>query len=222
MAARPYRTLVPHNPPVHGADVKEFQRALNRHATKGHPPVKADGYYGHESHRLFLYTAWERGYPTTTLRRGATPWAQRRLESRWPRPRAMVKTARSRRGKKNPYLQPPPRGPFTNVDGKVLATWIANIVIKVRAGGRWKGHVISGYRTPAYSESLCYAMCGAPSCPGRCAGRATNHSRFVYPGGAVDVDAASTWVFRAELKRLGLDLQNNLPNDINHYSQAGN
>lgn len=41
----------------------------------------------------------------------------------------------------------------------------------------WKGVVTSGYRSPTYSRSLCYAMCGAPSCPGRCAGIASNHVR---------------------------------------------
>lgn len=44
-----------------------------------------------------------------------------------------------------------------------------------RAHG-WTGRVNSGYRTPEYSEHLCYNMCGAPSCPGRCAGKSTNHA----------------------------------------------
>lgn len=45
-----------------------------------------------------------------------------------------------------------------------------------RAHG-WRGYVTSGYRSPAYSEQLCRSMCGAPRCPGRCAGTSSNHVR---------------------------------------------
>jgi hypothetical protein len=51
----------------------------------------------------------------------------------------------------------------------------------------WKGYLVSGWRDPAYSESLCYSMCGAPSCPGRCAGRSSRHSQITIEGGAIDV-----------------------------------
>ena len=51
----------------------------------------------------------------------------------------------------------------------------------------WKGTLNSGFRDPAYSEKLCISMCGAPSCPGRCAGRASNHAGSSNPAGAVDV-----------------------------------
>jgi hypothetical protein len=52
----------------------------------------------------------------------------------------------------------------------------------------WRGVVTSGYRTPAYSQSLCYAMCGRPSCPGRCAGTSSNHVRT-----AIDVSDYGTF-----------------------------
>jgi hypothetical protein len=40
---------------------------------------------------------------------------------------------------------------------------------------------------PERSEQLCFEICGRPICPGRCAGRASNHSKTQKPGGAVDV-----------------------------------
>ena len=60
-------------------------------------------------------------------------------------------------------------------DGVPVAAVAVKYLLYARKKG-WKGRLNSGYRTPAYSESLCFRMCGAPSCPGRCAGRATNHA----------------------------------------------
>lgn len=83
--------------------------------------------------------------------------------------------------------------------------------------------VISGVRTPEYSEELCYNMCGAPSCPGRCAGRASNHNmepHEEYPEGALDV--SNHYNFGAAAKRVGAPLINALgAADPNHFSVSG-
>jgi hypothetical protein len=74
----------------------------------------------------------------------------------------------------------------TNFDGRPVAKWLVKYLEFARARG-WKGTLNSGYRDPAFSESLCIRMCGQPSCPGRCAGRNSNHSGNKSPNGAVDV-----------------------------------
>jgi hypothetical protein len=104
-------------------------------------------------------------------------------------------------------------------DGKQVAAWIADDLDKARAAG-WRGYVVSGYRTPAYSETLCYRMCGRPSCPGRCAGRSSNHSQgYIYPRGAVDVTDFLNLAWIAGRK--GLRIQNRLPRDRVHFSSTG-
>lgn len=105
------------------------------------------------------------------------------------------------------------------LDGHYVAEWIAKEVLRIREAGRWKGVIASGWRDPVYSEGLCYNMCGAPSCSGRCAGRSSNHSGIYKPAGAVDVTQYD--VFRAECKRLNSPLHNALPNDLVHFSMSG-
>lgn len=93
----------------------------------------------------------------------------------------------------------------------------------------WDGNLSSGYRTPGYSESLCLNMCNAPSCPGRCAGRSSNHSGADGPGkkgndswGAIDV-APEYVKFEAIGVRINSPLINRLDyRDPVHFSVTGN
>lgn len=71
-------------------------------------------------------------------------------------------------------------------DGKPVANWLIPYLEWARAHG-WTGQLNSGWRDPNYSEHLCFQMCGAPSCPGRCAGKSSNHVGSTKPNGAVDV-----------------------------------
>jgi hypothetical protein len=109
-------------------------------------------------------------------------------------------------------------------DGVTVAAYFVPILEWCRKHG-WTGHVVSGYRSPAYSEHLCMVMCGRPSCPGRCAGRSTNHAGLdpsKVPCGAVDV---SSYVEFAQIvARCPLEpkLYNNLPIDPVHFSPRGN
>lgn len=89
-------------------------------------------------------------------------------------------------------------------------------------GRAWQGRLVSGWRAPWYSEGLCRQMCGAPSCPGKCAGRASRHSQVTIQGGAVDV---SDYVhFAAAMRACPLRprIHNALPRDLVHFSVAGN
>lgn len=95
-----------------------------------------------------------------------------------------------------------------------------NWLLRSRNKG-WDGELSSGWRSPEYSESLCRAMCGAPSCPGRCAGRSSNHSQTGPPNwGAIDVKSYST--FGRIQREIGSPLKNELDyRDPVHFSYTG-
>ena len=63
------------------------------------------------------------------------------------------------------------RRPF---DGEPVAAWMKPYLVWARENG-WKGTLNSGWRDPVHSERLCFDICGAARCPGRCAGRTSNH-----------------------------------------------
>jgi hypothetical protein len=134
--------------------------------------------------------------------------------------RAERKLKRLKKFEKNhpPKLDPDGDGLIT-IDGKQAAKEVGKEVLRIRKAGRWKGYIVSGYRTPAYSESLCYNMCGRPFCSGMCAGRSTNHARKGGRSGAVDLTDYIT--FRYECQRLGSFLENHLPRDLVHFSDSG-
>jgi hypothetical protein len=126
------------------------------------------------------------------------------------------------------HKHPPIVEGLVEFDGHQVPAWIAAILQAARTSGMWTGYVISGYRSPEYSEHLCIVMCGAPSCPGRCAGRSTNHScppsgRGVKYEGAVDVSNPEG--LRAYCRAHDEPLRGDgevLPADLNHFSYVGN
>lgn len=84
----------------------------------------------------------------------------------------------------------------------------------------WSGELYSAFRSPAYSRSVCEAKCGAPSCPGTCAGESSNHSQTGPPNwGAIDVQGYEQ--FGIIQREIGSPLKNNLPSDRPHYSYTG-
>lgn len=118
-------------------------------------------------------------------------------------------------------------GNVVTFDGKPCARWIAEILADARNAGSWKGQVVSGFRTPEYSTSLCMSMCGQPTCPGRCGGAASNHScppsHACSPHeGAVDVSDPAG--LQAYCRAHNLPLHGNgemLPSDTPHFSNSG-
>lgn len=127
----------------------------------------------------------------------------------------------------------PPDDPdhISTFEGVAVAAWMVgkdagpngshvNWLQKIRDAG-WHGVVVSGARTAAHSEELCWQMCGAPSCSGTCAGRSSNHVVDAgYPDGAVDV---SEYTRFGELARqVGAPLINALgAADPVHFSPSG-
>ncbi len=122
---------------------------------------------------------------------------------------------------------PPQTALLLNFDGKVAPAWIVKAMQGARASGYWHGTCISGYRSPAYSISICEGICGAPSCPGTCAGAASNHAcppsgtGKPYEGAVDCTDAARLCAWA---RAHGIPLHGGgefLPNDVNHCSASG-
>lgn len=87
----------------------------------------------------------------------------------------------------------------------------------------WRGKLVSGWRSPAYSESLCYRICGRPSCSGTCAGRSSRHSQdSVIDGAAVDVSDYINFGHVIARYPHAPRLFNALPRDRVHFSRYGN
>jgi hypothetical protein len=87
----------------------------------------------------------------------------------------------------------------------------------------WHGGINSGARTEAHSIELCFQICGAPSCPGLCAGATSNHviKGKNGPGNWGALDVSEYEVFGRVCHEVGCPLQNDLPADPVHYSPDG-
>jgi hypothetical protein len=87
-------------------------------------------------------------------------------------------------------IPPHGSGGVSSYDGHSVANWIIPILQWAKAHG-WTGYVVSGYRTPAqqWAAATNYArQLGKPLYSVYPAGPlASNHCRYIYPGGAVDV-----------------------------------
>ncbi len=108
-------------------------------------------------------------------------------------------------------------------EGTVVAAWIVPWLEKAREHG-WKGWLTSGWRDPLYSQQLCYNMCGAPSCPGKCAGLKSNHvGKGNKNGDPGAVDLTDYYTFGRIMAELNSPLHNSIgPSDPVHFSASGN
>ena len=138
---------------------------------------------------------------------------RKRLEERKKRLRAAIRKHR------RAQQQAADQDGISIYDGKPVASHFVPWLNKIRAAG-WNGVLVSGYRTPEYSESLCYAMCGQPTCPGRCAGRYSKHSQKVPIDGAVDL--SDYYTAGAKFRQVGAPYFNALgAADPVHFSNTG-
>lgn len=117
---------------------------------------------------------------------------------------------------------------WKNPDGSsvTIAKWMNAYLLAIGAKG--KIALNNSFRTPQESHDICMGMCGAPSCPGVCAGRSSNHSGTVWPAGAIDLindttEPAKLEALMKKAKRKGIPklLKNDLPADRLHYSSDG-
>lgn len=109
----------------------------------------------------------------------------------------------------------------TTFDGIPVAKAAVPFLLYARAHG-WNGRLVSGWRDPIHSRNLCIAMCGAPSCPGKCAGLSSNHVGSTRERFAIDVSDFTT--FRRIITGHvidGVSIFNDLPIDPVHFSPNG-
>jgi hypothetical protein len=192
---RPPRRPRPQPTTLSAGEVRRLQKGLNRFTERfmeGVGPIVVDGIKGHATARRIATVKYHLGY-TGKAQRSATVKPEFVRRMRHPRsPRhstpAMLTRAVARRAKqrKAAKASAAPRNGVAMFDGRPVAAWLKPYLDWARQNG-WKGTLNSGFRDPAYSEKLCISMCGAPSCPGKCAGRASNHAGSSNPSGAVDV-----------------------------------
>jgi len=192
---RPPRRPRPKPTTLTAGEVRRLQKGLNRFTERymeGVGPIVVDGIKGHATARRIATVKYHLGY-TGKAQRSATVKPEFVRRMRHPRsPRrstpAMLTRAVARRAKqrKAAKASAAPRNGVAMFDGRPVAAWLKPYLDWARQNG-WKGTLNSGFRDPAYSEKLCMSMCGAPSCPGKCAGRASNHAGNTNPTGAIDV-----------------------------------
>jgi hypothetical protein len=220
------------------ATTRQIQRAMNRF-TKAHlydvGVLRVDGDKGPATRKRIRLCKFHLGY--TEKRQTATTGLEFRNRLRDPRdPRAVrfgnakqrrravargIKRRTEQRARARLSRQRAKRTTGTaNWNGKIVAAWFVPYLDYAKQHG-WQGWVTSGYRSPAYSEYLCKVMCGRPSCPGRCAGRATNHAHSTKPGGAIDVASYAEFGRIMRSCPYSPRLVNHLPIDPVHYSASG-
>jgi peptidoglycan hydrolase-like protein with peptidoglycan-binding domain len=175
--------------------IRNLQIALNEFSEKhlvGMGRLLVDGVIGPATRKRIRLAKHYLGY--TGKARKTTAVDDELLERlRHPRsarhsnPRMLARAAqRRRKQRKAAKLSRAPRAGVDSFDGEPVAAWMKPYLVWARENG-WSGTLTSGWRDPAHSERLCYDICGAPRCPGRCAGRSSNHSGSVKPAGSIDV-----------------------------------
>lgn len=218
---------------------KKVKAALGRLAHYTSALAIADRRIEHFKERLEVA---ERGHHTllaTRARSYLREWRVRRrklerLQKDW---RGILKRRRQKKEKWLKQHQPSfTEGRWPTFDGQEVAPWMVGLApSKTRSGkvvtrnwlqeirGRgWGGQLISGIRTKAHSVELCFQICGAPSCSGRCAGETSNHNctgECAFPDGAGDFTDPDE--FNAISAEIDCPLINNLPLDPNHHSVTG-
>lgn len=219
-----------------GRRVKALQKAVKANLNKRGFHQWADGIIidgkpGPMTFKMARLNGSMRGLSKTQLRKIArgtiTRHAELILLGEKPRTAAMKKRERERDPTFERILKElnnPPRGDgIVTFDGKPCAAEIAFWLGKARENG-WGGVLVSGVRSPEHSEDLCFGMCGAPSCPGTCAGKSSNHCcppSFKCKKGEGAADCSDYINLAIILRRIGAPIFNDLPADRVHFSFSG-
>jgi peptidoglycan hydrolase-like protein with peptidoglycan-binding domain len=210
--------------------VKALQTALNAFTGKrlhNVAPLMVDGVKGRatvkrirEVKTYLGYTGREQRSPT--LDKQFMERVRHPRSARYSSPRMLARALRRRRAQRRASkTSAAPRAGVATFDGRPVAAWLQPYLVWARQNG-WKGTLNSGWRDPAYSEQLCLHMCGKPSCPGKCAGRTSNHAGSVKPAGAIDVSDYVTFGHLMARCPYTPKLQNKLgARDPVHFSVSG-
>ena len=219
------------------ASTKALQRALNFFTKKyllGYAPLRIDGQMGRLTRKRIRQVKFYLGYKgplTSSANEGFRSRLHHPKSLRYSSP-ARLRLAAQRRleqrrdWKRNHRIAVRTTGVGT-YDGKPCANIAIRYLEYARSydgpGRPWQGTLGSGWRDPIYSRKLCRIMCGRDSCPGRCAGLASNHVGSTALRFAVDV---SDYVRFAEIMR-SCPLQPRIFNALGardpvHFSPSGN
>lgn len=217
-------------------EVKHVQHSMNifteNHRSLGYTPLQEDGEWGALTKKRIRQIKYDLGYILKNMTTKVDENFYKRMnhptqvEPAWNQPKETVKRGKKRRAhrrwavrrnKLKAYLKPGV-GMF---DGKPVAKCAIPVLKWCRANG-WPGYLVSGWRDPVYSRGLCRRMCGRDSCPGTCAGMASNHVGNSPERFAMDLSAYEK--FREVVARCPLrpHVHNALPNDRVHFSPSGN
>jgi hypothetical protein len=178
------------------AQVRYLQEGMNAFVKRylhGIQPIRADGDLGPATRNRIRSCKYYLGYrrPISTV-----PDEDFRHRIRHPRSVRFSSLDRIRRGAQRRITQRQENKAHRKVARATVgvsrygAVYVANAAVPILNWCKqhgWRGWVVSGYREPGYSQSLCYKMCGRPSCPGRCAGVSSNHVGKTPQRFAIDV-----------------------------------
>lgn len=215
--------------------IKHFQTEINAfidsHPSLGFAKVRVDGGWGRLSKQIAREIKYELGYSRENmtpqvgenfLHRMRNPtlvrpdWGQTALAVKNGKKRRRARRRKVRRLKIAAFLLPG----IGSFDGKPVAKCAIPILKWCRANG-WNGVLVSGWRSAAYSISLCIRMCGRSSCPGKCAGAATNHTGNGPDRFAMDVSDYVNFGHIVAECPLKPHVHNSLPRDLVHFSPSG-
>jgi hypothetical protein len=213
---------------VSDVDVERLQASLNRFTNRwleNVAPLIVDGDKGFLTNRRIMTVKWYLGYLGERDGRVTSRFVRRMRhprDPRWSSVRQVLRGIRRRRRQRRRAIEDlDPRPGVSRFDGRPVATWLRRYLVWAREHG-WRGQLISGWRSPEHSEQLCFEICGRPICPGRCAGRASNHSKKQKPGGAVDVSDFARFGELIERAPFRPRIFNALaPADPSHFSSTG-
>lgn len=193
--------------------------------------IRRDKVPGAATFKEAQFAGWLLGFSRKRMNRIATGILteedQKYLRRDWERTDGMKKRDRRRQARVKQLRElheksqnPDPDGDgLAKFDGITVDAEFVPWLEKARKAG-WDGTLTSGYRTPEYSESLCYAMCNQPSCPGRCAGKSSRHSQ---KNGDGAIDATDYYNLGQIFKQIGAPFYNALgAADPVHFSRFGN
>lgn len=184
-----------YKPPRTHAQVKALQRAINRFTKKyllDVTELRVDGELGPATKKRIKFVKYYLGfnernsYPNTAFLKAVHHPRWKHLSNPRRLARAVKRRVEQRHQARKHREEARKTHGVGHFDGIAVANWLIPYLQWARNNG-WRGRLVSGWRDPIYSEQLCYRMCGAPSCPGKCAGRSSNHSGSDKPRGAIDV-----------------------------------
>lgn len=215
--------------------VKALQRDLNKFTKKyllGIAPLIVDGKIGHSTLGRVVTCKYYLGYDGRRKDINIVVNHDFRMRLRYPHSRKYTSYKRlmrsyARRSKqRRDYRKNHQSATKTSGVGRFDGRPVANVALPYLKWARqngWRGTLNSGWRDPVYSKSLCINMCGRPSCPGRCAGLASNHVGQTKTRFAVDV---SDYVRFGQLMRQ-CPIQPRIFNSLGardpvHFSPSGN